>query len=483
MAQQTVGSLEFEFEGARPIQIEFSDSLLTTDAGLLLFRQLDERLRITEQFAAALHDERDPEQIVHSDLSMLRQRVYGILADYQDQNDHDTLRRDPAFKLLAGRNPDGLDLASQPTLSRFENGVSIADLWALRDVLVDIFIQSFAIPPTQITLDVDAFDDTTHGHQQLTLFHGFYDQYQYLPIIFTCAENKMPVLIGLRHGTAAASLGADDDIRYLVQRFRAVWPDVKIHLRGDSGYGVPIMYNVCEELEIYYTFGLAMNSVLKRLSDDLLQSAIQKYEQTGQEQRVFEQVDYQAGSWPQERPVVIKVEAQQAGTNRRAVVTNRPGVKVLPQGVYDEYAMRGESENRNKELKCGLQADRLSDHRFLANYLRLYLHTIAYLLLIRVRHVTVRPRPTTSSAGLVTNVPAAALPDPERRTFFNYRRQSDALGEGHIETWRSHIIKVAAEVIVSCRRIVIKLSSSWPHLPDFQRVLEAVRGLATPPSG
>ena len=475
MAQQSVGSLAFDFEGSRTVQIEVSDAPLTTDAGLLLFRQLDEQLRITEQFAAVLHDDRDPEQIEHTVPQLLRQRVYGILADYQDQNDHDTLRKDPVFKLLAGRLPDGRDLASQPTLSRFENAVSISDLWKLRDVLVDAFIQSFAVPPTHLTLDVDAFDDATHGHQQLTLFHGFYGQYQYLPLMFTCAENDLPLLVGLRHGTASASLGADDDLRYLLGRLRAVWPDVQIHMRGDAGFGLPLMYDVCEQLEVHYTFGLAMNKVLQRLSDDLLAEAQLRYQQTGEPQRLFVLVDYQAGSWPQERPVVIKVEVRAEGTNRRAVVTNRPGVRVLPEGVYDEYALRGESENRNKELKRGMQADRLSDRRFVANFLRLYLHTIAYVLLIRARHVVAQPLPTASAAGVDSDLPPEALPEPDRRDYFNHRRRHDPLGAGHIETWRSRVIKVAAEIVVSARRIVVKLSGSWPHRADFQRVLEAIR--------
>lgn len=474
MSQQTVGELTFDFEGARPVQIEVSHAALTTDAGLLLFRQIDEQLRITEQFSAAIRDDRDPELTLHTLRSMVRQRVYGILAGYSDQNDHDTLRTDGGFKLIAGRLPDGPDLASQPTLSRFENAVDISDLWNLRDVLMDLFIQSFAEPPTQLTLDVDAFDDATHGQQQLTMFHGHYDQHQYLPIMFTCEGNDLPLLVGLRHGTATASLGADDDLRYLVGRLREVWPDVLIHLRGDAAYGLPMMYDVCQELRVNYTFGLGMNKVLKQLSDDLLAEAQSLYEKTNKPQRLFQAVEYQAGSWPQPRPVVIKAEVSVEGTNRRAVVTDRQGVWHFPEGVYEDYAMRGESENRNKELKRGLQADRLSDHRFLANFARLYLHTIAYVLLIRLRHVVAQPLPTSEAARLETDLHPEALPEPDRRKYFNHRRQYDLLGAGHIETWRMRIIKVAAEIVVSARRIVVKLSASWPYRSDFQRVLEAI---------
>ena len=208
MSLQSVGKLSFDFLASRPVEIEISDSPLTSDAGLLPIAQFDERIGLTPQFAAALKDLRDPAFVRHSMLSMVRQPVFGIMADYEDQNDHDTLRSDPVFKLLAGRLPNGEDLASQPTLSRFENDVSISDPWRLRDVLVDQFIESFEQPPRLLTLDVDAFDDPAHGQQQLTFFHGYYGNQQYLPIVFTCAENDAVLLIGLRHGTCAAALAA-----------------------------------------------------------------------------------------------------------------------------------------------------------------------------------------------------------------------------------------------------------------------------------
>ena len=370
MSLHAVTDLSFDFLASRPVDVEVSEARLTSDAGLLPIAQFDDQLGLTAQFAAALHDPRDPDSITHTHLSMVRQRVYGILADYEDQNDHATLRSDPVFKLLAGRLPTDRDLASQPTLSRFENDVSIGDLWRLRDLLVDQFIASFEAPPRQLTLDVDAFDDPTHGHQQLTFNHGYYGQHQYLPIIFTCAENDAVLLLGLRHGTCAAALGADDDIRYLARRLQSAWPHVQLHLRGDCGFGVPALYEACEELGLSYTFGLGMNPRLQELSAPLLAEASAQYQQTGQPQRLFQPAEYQAGSWSRPRRIVIKVEVHAAGPNRRAVVTNRPGWEVYPPGIYDGYAERGESENRNKELKCDLHSDRLSDGRFLANFFR-----------------------------------------------------------------------------------------------------------------
>ncbi len=459
MSLQSVEQIVFDFGIEKPVVVEVSSAQLTSDAGLLAVRQHDEQIR----FAAALTDLRASEAVSHSQLAMVRQRVYGILADYEDQNDHDTLRSDPVFKLIADRMPDGPDLASQPTLSRFENNVSISDLWRLRDVVADQFLDGFPEPPRRITLDVDAVDDPTHGQQQLTMFHGFYEQHQYLPIVISCAETDRIVLVGLRHGTCHPSLGVDDDLRYLAGRIRARWPDVEIHVRGDCGCGIPVMFDVCEELGLTYTFGVAMNVRLQRASEELLSQAMLDYADTGEPQRQFMDLLYRADSWPCERLVIIKAEMHAEGTNRRAVVTNRLGGPQCPEAVYDAYVERGESENRNKELKLDLHAGRLSDHRFLANFFRLYLHTAALNLLISLRR-SVSLNPTPADLGVDEELEVAALPEEPRRQFYNRRRMVDPLGEGQACTWRTRVFKVAAEIIVSARRILVRVSSSWPHL-------------------
>ena len=481
MSQQSVPQVSLDFLPSRPVEIEVSAAPISRDAGLLPIRQFDGQIRLTEQVAAAIEDRRDPNLIEHSILTMVRQRIFGILADYEDQNDHDTLRSDPVFKLITDRLPDDPDLASQPTLSRLENAVTIPDLWRLRDVLMDLFIQSFDRPPSHLTFDVDAVDDPTHGQQQLSMFHGYYEQHQYLPIVITCAENDMAVLVGLRHGTATATLGVDHDLRFLVGRLRAVWPDVHIHVRGDCGFGVPLMFQVCQELRLSYTFGIAMNAILCRRSDALLKQAVAEYERTKQPQRLFLTTSYRAESWSEEQPIVIKAEAHAEGTNRRAVVTNRPGVALLPQAIYDAYAERGESENRHKELKRELKTDRLSDHRFVANFFRLYLHTFAFIVLVRLRHRVAQPSPTSAELGLPAELPTAALDGNDRKRFFNHRRQRDPLGEGFASTWRTRLIKVAAEVVTQARRVIIRLSASWPHLEHFLAVSRAVMGVMPDP--
>jgi hypothetical protein len=490
---QTAWQATFDFFGDLPIIVEPSRASLTSDAGLVVFRELDERLGMTAQFAKALGDVRDVEVVEHTLLEMVRSRVFGILADYEDQNDHDTLRHDPLFKVLAGRSPAGAVLASQPTLSRFENSIDIASLQRLRDVLIDQFIASFETPPLSLTFDLDAVDDPAHGAQQLVLFHGYFDQYQYFPIFITCAENDLFVMISLRPGAVHAALGADDDLRYLVQRLRQTWPDVRIHVRGDAAYGVPWMYQACEELEITYTFGLSANATLKAWTDDLVTQAVAKFEAKHEPSRLFEVFTYQAGTWPIQRTVVVKAEANERGTNRRFVVTNRPGAWHYPEACYDAYAERGESENRNKEFKVDMAMDRLSDHRFKANYFRLYLHACALNLLVRLRRVVADPpsldiitsQRQPDSAPIAespeSSAPAATPPQPlpleaqpaaKKKRYYQRRRHEDPLGEGQPCTWRSLIIKVAAEIIVSTRRIVIRLSSTWPNLGYFQHVCD-----------
>ncbi len=470
MDRQSVWQETFGFFAYQPIVVEPVDAHLSTDAGLLPIRQLDEALGLTEQFAAALIDRREGPALMHSFLEMTRMRVYGMLAGYEDQNDHDALRSDAVFKLVAGRSPDDDDLASQPTLSRFENSIAPRSLFNLQDIFIDQFIASFDKPPTHLTFDIDCFDDAVHGQQQLTFFHGYYDQYQYLPRVITCAENDQVVMVALLFGTAAPSLGLIDDLKYLVARLRAVWPDVHISLRADSGFAVPTVYEECEQFDIRYTIGLKMNAVLKRQSKALLTEAVTRFEEAGQPQRLFTGFWYQADSWPESRFVVVKAEANAQGTNRRAVVTDRPGAQVLPEAAYDEYTDRGESENRNKELKCSLCADRLSDHRFMANYFRLYLHCLSANLLVRVRDVVADPPLPQPS----TELPTEALAGRDRKRYFNQRREADPLGEGHAVTWRLRLIKVAAEIVVSVRRVWVRLSGSWPFLNHYRAVSAAV---------
>jgi hypothetical protein len=487
MSVQTVWPEALDFFGGPPIQFETSAERLSPDGGLLLFRQLDERLGLTRDFALALDDPRAPDLREHSFLEMTRQRVFGILADYEDQNDAAALRTDPVFKLLCGRRPEEADLASQPTLSRFENSISVASLKRLRQLFVDPFIASFERPPRHLTLDLDAVDDPAHGEQQLTFWHNYYDQNQYLPLIISCAENDLLVSLSLRHGSAHAALGADCDLEYVVTRLRAAWPDVAIHVRADAAFGIPMMDEVCQRLRLTYTFGLQGNAVLLRRTEELLNQAVAAWQAERQEARkqgrgarpvrLFAGFRYRAGSWDRERFVVAKAEANEQGSQRRFVVTDRPGAALFPGATYDEYAERGESENRFKEGKCDLHMGRLWDHRFCANYFRLYLHALALNLVVRMRRLVALPE-----AEARPEVPRQAEQGEQRRRRFNQRRRRDVLGEGQPATWRQQVIKVAVRVVSSTRRVVIRLSGEWPCLEQFRRLTQRLlAALAAPP--
>jgi len=474
MITQPAFQISFGFFSSKPVVVEADDEHLSSDGGLLIIREFDEQIGCTQQFAAALDDPRHEPFVDHTFEEMVRMRVYGILAGYADQNDHDVLRYDPVFKLIAGRSLDDPDLASQPTLSRFENAINIPSLNRLQDLLIEQFIDSFDTPPLRITLDIDAFDDPTHGAQQLTFWHGYYDQYQYLVRTITCAENDLVLQACLLFGSAHAALGAAADVRFVVERLQEAFPGVQIHLRGDAGFGLPAMYEVCEALNVLYTLGLKMNAVLIRNCQTLLEEALVAFEETSEDQRRFCGFWYRAGSWPADRWVIVKVEVNAQGTNRRAVVTNRPGAFVFFGAPYDDYSDRGESENRHKELKCGLEADRLSDHRFLANLFRLYLHVTAHNLLVRLRRSIADPPPSDPTSAL----PEEAYEGAARRRFQNQRREHDPLGEGQPCTWRTRLIKVACRVTQSTRRVVVKLSGCWPYLSHYRQVGAQVLSLA-----
>lgn len=451
--------LSFDFLPDRPVVVQRHHGQLTSDVGLLPIRQFDQRWDYTRRMAACLSDRRaDP---AHASLTMLRQRLYGVLAGYEDCNDHDALRDDPAFKIVAGdRGPDGGPLASQPTLSRFENGATPSALQKLVGFTIATGVERLkqrhgGRMPASVTLDLDATDDPTHGDQQLTLFHGYFGQYQYFPLVISEPTTRHVFLAWLRPGTVHASLGADDDLARVVAALRAARPDIAIHVRGDAGFGLPRMYEACERLGVTYTFGFATNPRLKRLTDDLMNRAVAHHAATRAKARFFACFQYQCDTWARARAVVAKAECHAGGTNLRFVVTNLPvdPSPTEPTGwpsdpvareVYDEYARRGESEQRMDELKNGLGAGRLSCHRFLANFFRLLMHVAAYNLLNALRDDD------------------PALPADLRA--------------GQPCTWRTRVIKVAAEVVATTRRVVVRLAAQWPWWPAYRAA--AARALA-----
>jgi len=442
MSSQGAEQIVFDFLPDLPVVVQPSEGQISSDAGLLPLRQFDERWKYTSRMIQCLSDPNaSREQTL---LSMLRQRIFGILAGYEDCNDHDTLRDDPVFKMVAGRLPEDKPLASQPTLSRFENLVTAAMLQKLIDFTIATGIEWLKQKhggklPASITLDLDATDDPTHGHQQLTLFHGYFGQYQYFPLIISEPTTKHVFVAWLRPGTVHASLGAEDDLMRVVNALRKERPDIAIHVRGDAGFGLPKMYEICEQNTLTYTFGFSTNPRLKKLTEGLMNQAVEQYGQSKQKQRLFDCFDYQCDTWNIPRKVIAKAECHEQGTNLRFVITNRPGVESSDdaQREYDDYVQRGESEHRMDELKNGLHMDRLSCHRFMANFFRLLLHTTAMNLLNAARD-------------------DKALPQ--------------VLRVGQPCTWRTYVIKVAAVIVQSTRRILVKLASHWPWWPMYQAI-------------
>lgn len=456
--------LTFDVFPHRPVIVQRHPGQISSDAGLLPLRQFDQRRDYTRRMAQCLHDPRqDP---THGVLQMLRQRLYGILAGYEDCNDHDTLRDDPVFKLIADKLPEDKPLASQPTLSRFENTANPATLQKLIDFNITTGIERLkqhhsrgqgpgdeGTLPACITLDLDATDDPTHGNRQLTLFHAYFGQYQYFPLIISEPTTRHIFLAWLRPGTMHAALGAEDDLMRVVNALRKERPDIRIHVRGDAGFGMPWMTKVCEENGLSYTFGFAANARLKKLTEDLMRRAVELHERTGEKARLFQCFSYQCDSWEHPRAIIAKAECHSGGTNLRFVVTNLPAGP-SPEGwisdpvareVYDGYIQRGESEHRMDETKNGLGADRLSCSRFMANFFRLLTHTAAFNLLNAVR-------------------------DDRDRSVPEEQRLAPVLRVGQPQTWRLHLIKVAAQVIQSARRIVIQLAGQWPWWPYYRTV-------------
>ena len=468
----------FDFFPRKRIELQQVDEQVSSDGGLLVFRELDQKLNLTESFATTISDRRRSPD--HSLLSVIRQRVFGIIAGYEDQNDHDTLRSDPIFKLIADRATDEDDLASQPTISRVENRITPADLLRLEDWFINTFVESFDQPPRRITLDIDTFADPTHGQQQLTFFNGFYDQHQYQVRVITCAENEQVVLPALLFGTAPVWLGADDELARIVAALRKKYPDVEIHLRADSGFASPTMYRALENLhEVTYSIGYQMNSLMRKKCENLMQEAVSAYEATGMPQRRYMHFRHRGKSWDRMREMVIKCEVSDLGSNRRIVVTNRPGADQYPDGVYQEYGDRGESENRNKELSVDLCADRLSDHRYMANLFRTMLHTLSCNLLTRLRAIVADPlaEPEPDEMG----VPLEASSEARKRRYRNRNRRHDRLGRAQAMTWRMLVIKVAARVETLSRCVRILIPSSWPHAGHLSHVSGALA--AYRPSG
>jgi len=384
--QQTQDQLLIDWIDDKPVLLDFEAGRLSSDAGVLLLRQVDGHRELTQAMASVLGDERDAKRTKHSMLDLMRQRVFQIAAGYEDQDDSDHLRSDPIFKMLLGRAPEtGADLASQPSMSRFENRITRQELDQLAEVFVEDFIGSYAEVPAVIVLDFDDTADLVHGEQEQARFNAHVGNTCFMPLhVYEGLSGRL--IMTLLKPCLLKGMDLLPIVRGLVSRLREAWPETEIIFRGDSHFTFPEVMAYLESApRMHYVTGLGTNKVLKRLASEIEAEARRHYAR-GDRAKVlrFHTVFYQAGTWRHPRRVVIKVEVTDKGTNTRFIVTDllRAGAQWLYQRVY---CARGQMENYIKDHKRGLKSDRTSCHRFEANAFRLWLHSAAYVLLWTLR--------------------------------------------------------------------------------------------------
>jgi hypothetical protein len=432
--------LRFDTPTNLALEAAFDGGRLTSDGGLIWLAEADKELGLCETVAAHVPEWRR-RKAHHSLLALVRQRVFQIACGYEDQNDSNSLRADPLLKMVCGSLPEtGIDLASQPTISRMENAVNARACYRMAVALFELYIRrrgEGGVAPKKLLLDFDSTDDPTHGDQEGSYYHGYYGQHIYHPLIVLDGHSGQLVTVVLRAGNTHASRGAVAILKRVVSRLRTAWPSVEIELRADAGFAVPAVYEYCESEGIDYTIGLITNARLEALAVPLLDEAQERYEAEGQKVRLVSEGFYQAGSWSHERRVVYKAEAMAEGTNTRFVLTSKTDE---PKELYGWYVGRGECENRIKDFKRALKADRLSCHRFLANQFRLLLHAAAYWLLDVLRGKLV-------AAGI------------ERM---------------QLDTLRLSLIKIGGRVRQLLTRVKLHLASSHPGQRLWQALGEVV---------
>ena len=406
----------------RKIEVNFEGGNVTSDGGVLFLRQADRILNLTRRAAGMVHDPRRKASCLHNTEEMLKQRVYGLCLGYEDLNDHDDLRRDAAIQTAVETDRD---LASSPTLCRFESRADRQSAFRLNSLLVEMFIESYKYPPEEIILDFDATDDPVHGNQEGREFHGYYDRYCFLPLYVFSGHHLLCAM--LRKSRIDASKYAWAVLKLLVTRLRHAWPDVQIIFRGDSGFCRHRMMDWCDRHNVGYIIGIARNNRLEAISSRVMNKAAKLQEKIGGKVKLYTEIWYGAKTWKRKRPVIVKAEHTEKGRNNRYVVTNLPGD---PRQLYEEmYCARGDMENRIKEKQLDLFADRTSCHKWWPNQFRLLLSSLAYVLMEAIRRL-----------GLY----------------------GTELGNAQCGTIRLKLLKIGAIITRNTRRIRFTLSSHYP---------------------
>jgi hypothetical protein len=412
---------------------------------LTLIREFDQQRALTADVIGCMRDARDRRYTRHAVGSLVRQRLYQIVAGYEDGNDADRLRRDPTFQLVAGNGSDRT-LGSQPTISRLENAVDWATVYRLSHQPLNWFCRHAYAPdeqPEELLLDVDSTDDPTHGNQQFALFHGGYDQHMYHPLCWFEAHTGLVLRTRLRPGLDRSASFLIQDLGHMLPHLRRRFPQSRILLRADAGMATPEVEQALEDEEIHYVIGIGTNATFKKRVAPLIEVAQRRYERQQKPVSIRTSFRHRARSWPRKRRILVKIDVSAVGFNVRFMVTNRPG---RARDLIAWYDQRGMAENYIKELKLDIQADRLSCHRFRANAFRLQLHTLALALVAYFRR-----------SVLV----------------------GTALAQASVGTIRLMLLKVGARVLRSARRIRFHLASHWPGQALFLLCHQRLRMVPT----
>ncbi len=444
-------SFHFKASFSRTIVARFDGGRMTSDAGVMLLQQTDERLNLLKRLAGCFRDRRNPVYVTHRVEQLIAQRVYAMALGYEDLSDHDQLREDPLLAVMSGKRRVGEDfLAGKSTLNRLELSREEPDRYKkieyraeeIDELLTAVFVEAHGKAPKEIVLDLDVTDLPLHGHQEGRFFHGYYDSYCYLPLYIFCGEHLLGARLRTAHQDAAA--GSVEEVARIVEQIRQAWPQVEIILRGDSGFCREELMAWCEAHGVSYVVGFARNGRLRQMIEPQMREAARQQEQTGKAARVFTEFLYQTqkGSWSRMRRVVAKAEQIEGKENPRYVVTNLSQERWPAQALYEElYCARGEMENRIKE-QLSLFADRVSTETMRANQLRMYFSAAAYVLMHGLRRL-----------GL----------------------KGTELARAQATTIRLRLLKIGARVQVTTRKVWVSMASGFPLQILFAQVWYALR--------
>jgi len=435
--------VSFAFHQSHAVDVQFDAPEISSDAGILLLRQVEAQRGLCAKVAACLGDTRDASRVDHSRREQVLQRTLQIAMGYEDCNDANTMRHDRVLNAACDRNLSEGGLSSQPTLSRFENAVTDGELETIVNVLEQEYVNALADDTTGIVLDIDASADKTHGSQQLSFFHGFYGHWMYHPLFVFDDQGEL-VTLALRPGNTHGASGSKLMLERVIRLIKARLPNVQIVVRGDAAFAMPDLLDQLDALQkefgdVDYIVGIAQNPRLLALAEPARQRAAEWYKKGDRHVRHFDQFQYAAATWSRSRTVVVKAEHSSYGENPRFIVTSLDDVE--PKALYDVgYCARGQAENHIKDFKNALSGDRLSCGKFVANAFRLLLHAVAYRLMRALR--------------------------------LSLAKVAPALGALQFDTMRLRLLKVAAIVTQSARRFLVRLPSAFP-LADVFRSLAA----------